>query len=48
MLEIRPNFYSYFGYGSKNDIRMSVTDYVDLVNALREDNISTGTSLKFK
>lgn len=27
---------------------MSFSDYIDLVNALREDNISIGTSLKFK
>jgi hypothetical protein len=27
---------------------MTLGDYIDMVNALREDNISIGTSLKFK
>lgn len=48
MLQFKSNFYTYVGYGGQNDVRMSVLDYIDMVNAFREDNISVGTSLKFK
>lgn len=36
---LRPNLYSYIGYGGNNDIKMSLYDYMDFTNALREDNI---------
>jgi hypothetical protein len=48
MQVLKPNLYSYIGYGGKNDVHMSAYDYMDFVRSLREDNVSVGTALKFK
>ena len=38
----------YVGEGGKNDIKLSLKDYYDMVKALREDHLSKNASLKYK
>ena len=38
----------YAGYGGKNDIRLSLRDYVEMSDAIKQDDISNLTLMKFK
>lgn len=48
MVFLKSNVYTYPGYGGKNDIRLSISDYIDMLYNLDSHNFTKAYSLKFK
>lgn len=42
------NFYNYWASGRKTDLKLSLEDYIEVVEVLRDDNLSQKMKFKFK
>ena len=42
------NYYNYWASGRKTDIKLSMEDYIEVIEVLRDDNLSGKTKFKFK